>query len=144
MTKLNAPAAASLALAHMREEGLAVTQGTAAALVREIHSGQSWGFLALALPSCEPLGMIQVRRVMDPCCPRLEVWRFYVKPGARGRRLGWRLVEAVIDSLSPEEDLPLFISTVGPLRRSFAKLGFETVSLVHAAPVSRIREAMRR
>jgi GNAT superfamily N-acetyltransferase len=141
-------AAADLILELIVEEGHKQVADTHARLVAEIaralQTGTDWGFLAYALPEWQPAGIIMMRAAADPVAPRLEAFRYYVKPRYRHSQAGRRLVESVVDALPPALDLPVFISTVGPLRRSFRRLGFRTVAEVHAAPLSEIRGALRR
>ena len=141
-------AAADLILDLMREEGHRQEVNTHALLVdqiaRAVQAGTDWGFLAYALPGGEPAGMIQVRAAEDPVAPRLEAFRFYVRPPYRYSQAGRRLLLAVVDALPPDSDVPVYISTVGPLRRSFKRLGFQTVAEIHAAPLGKIRGALGR
>jgi GNAT superfamily N-acetyltransferase len=140
--------AADLILELIVEEGHRQQVDTHARLVAEmtraLAAGTDWGFLAYSLPDWQPAGIIMMRAAADPVAPRLEAFRYYVRPRYRHSQAGRRLLLAVVDALPPALDLPVYISTVGPLRRSFKRLGFQTVALVHAAPLSEIRGALRR
>jgi GNAT superfamily N-acetyltransferase len=145
---VNFRVAVDLVLELMASEGYPASEETPRQLfdqmARAVQKGQEFGFVAYDLPTGEPAGMIEVRVAADPVAPRLEAFRYYVRPRYRYSLAGRRLLEATLDALPPDCDLPVYISTVGPLRRSFARLGFETVSLVHAAPLSEIRRALGR
>lgn len=140
--------AADLVMELMVEEGYVVGPATHQQvweqMARAVQAGTEFGFLATVVPGLEPAGMIQMRVAADPVAPRLEAFRYYVRPPYRHSQAGRRLVEAVLDALPPDFEAPVYISTVGPLRRSFRRLGFETVSLVHAAPLGKIRAALGR
>jgi GNAT superfamily N-acetyltransferase len=140
--------AVDLVLELMEEEGYPAAEETPALLfdqmARAVQKGHEFGSVAFDLSSGEAAGMIQVRVAADPVAPRLEAFRFYVRPGFRHSQAGRRLLESALDALPPDCDLPVYISTVGPLRRSFARMGFETVSLIHTAPLEEIRRALGR
>lgn len=144
----NVCVAADLVLDLMWEEGYQVGPETHHQvwehMARALQGGESWGFLAYEMPKHEPAGMIQMRVAADPVAPRLEAFRYFVRPEFRHSQAGRRLVEAVVDALPPDFDTAIYISTVGPLRRSFRRLGFETVGQIHAAPLSSVRKGLGR
>ena len=140
--------ATDMVIELMQHEGYPVTDITRQQvweqMVRAVQKGTDFGFVAFDVATLTAAGMIQMRVASDPVAPRLEAFRYYVRPQYRHSNAGRRLLEAVVDSLPPDFQAPVYISTVGPLRRSFRRLGFATVSEIHAAPLGKIRAALGR
>lgn len=141
------PDVATLAVRLMEEEGWPVGDDTHRLLLEDLclRFGDGSNLTLVAYDGDVPVGMIQLRATWDAATDwRLEVFRLYVRPEYRHRGTGRRLIEAALDALPADQKFLVMISTVGALRPSYRRMGFETVSQVHAAPISRIRAALRR
>ncbi|HEY0877006.1 MAG TPA: GNAT family N-acetyltransferase [Zeimonas sp.] len=85
------------------------------------------GCVLLAWRDSEAIGCVALRPVQGETC---EMKRLYVRPGARGARLGRRLAERVCDEARAAGYTRICLDTVSTMheaRRLYEALGFEPV-----------------
>jgi putative acetyltransferase len=96
--------------------------------------GQRGGALLVAWEGEQPAGTIALRRLNDLSG---EVKRLYLRTDFRGRRLGWRLLEAVIERAIAIKYHSLYADTLPNMVEAlslYEKLGFERVEAYSNTP----------
>ena len=79
-----------------------------------------------------------------PAEPHAYLFTVGVASAGRGRGLGRRLIEPVLDACDHSQTMAYLENSNPANRRFYASLGFERVELFHAAPDSPPLEAMQR
>lgn len=93
------------------------------------------GELLVALENDEVLGMVAYHRLTSKRC---EMKRLYLTPNARGRHLGERLVDAIIDHAKASGYEEMVLDTIKPLKAAvslYRKLGFEECEAYYDNPM---------
>ncbi len=93
------------------------------------------GELLVALENDEVLGMVAYHRLTSKRC---EMKRLYLTPNARGRHLGERLVETIIDHAKASGYKEMILDTIKPLKAAvslYRKLGFEECAAYYDNPM---------
>ena len=93
------------------------------------------GELLVALENDEVLGMVAYHRLTSKRC---EMKRLYLTPNARGRHLGERLVETIIDHAKASGYEEMVLDTIKPLKAAvslYRKLGFEECEAYYDNPM---------
>ena len=93
------------------------------------------GRLLLAADGASPVGCVAVRRLSDDAC---EMKRLYVRPKARGQRLGRRLAEAAIGFGRTAGYRAIRLDTLpsmGTAQELYRRLGFREVAPYRYNPV---------
>ncbi|SFK30784.1 GNAT family N-acetyltransferase [Succinivibrio dextrinosolvens] len=93
------------------------------------------GELLIALENDEVLGMVVYHRLTSKRC---EMKRLYLTPNARGRHLGERLVETIIDHAKASGNEEMVLDTIKPLKAAvslYRKLGFEECEAYYDNPM---------
>jgi ribosomal protein S18 acetylase RimI-like enzyme len=105
-----------------------------------------WGLFA----SCGLGGLMRGKAAGDamarrhPTEPHAYLFTVGVASAGRGRGLGRRLIEPVLDACDRTGTMAYLENSNPANRRFYASLGFERVELFHATPESPPLEAMRR
>ena len=93
------------------------------------------GELLVALENDEVLGMVAYHRLTSKRC---EMKRLYLTPNARGRHLGERLVDAIIDHAKASGYEEMVLDTIKPLKAAvslYRKFGFEECEAYYDNPM---------
>lgn len=93
------------------------------------------GELLVALENDEVLGMVAYHRLTSKRC---EMKRLYLTPNARGRHLGERLVETIIEHAKASGYEEMVLDTIKPLKAAvslYRKLGFEECEAYYDNPM---------
>lgn len=93
------------------------------------------GELLVALENDEVLGMVAYHRLTSKRC---EMKRLYLTPNARGRHLGERLVETIIDHAKASGYEEMVLDTIKPLKAAvslYRKYGFEECEAYYDNPM---------
>ena len=93
------------------------------------------GELLVALENDEVLGMVAYHRLTSKRC---EMKRLYLTPNARGRHLGERLVETIIDHAKASGYEEMVLDTIKPLKAAvslYRKFGFEECEAYYDNPM---------
>lgn len=93
------------------------------------------GELLVALENDEVLGMVAYHRLTSKRC---EMKRLYLTPNARGRHLGERLVETIIEHAKASGYEEMVLDTIKPLKAAvslYGKLGFEECEAYYDNPM---------
>lgn len=93
------------------------------------------GELLVALENDEVLGMVAYHRLTSKRC---EMKRLYLTPNARGRHLGERLVDTIIDHAKASGYEEMVLDTIKPLKAAvslYRKLGFEECEAYYDNPM---------
>ena len=93
------------------------------------------GELLVALENDEVLGMVAYHRLTSKRC---EMKRLYLTPNARGRHLGERLVETIIEHAKASGYKEMVLDTIKPLKAAvslYRKLGFEECEAYYDNPM---------
>ena len=93
------------------------------------------GELLVALENDEVLGMVAYHRLTSKRC---EMKRLYLTPNARGRHLGERLVETIIDHAKDSGYEEMVLDTIKPLKAAvslYRKYGFEECEAYYDNPM---------
>ncbi len=93
------------------------------------------GELLVALENDEVLGMVAYHRLTSKRC---EMKRLYLTPNARGRHLGERLVETIIEHAKSSGYEEMVLDTIKPLKAAvslYRKLGFEECEAYYDNPM---------
>ena len=93
------------------------------------------GELLVARENDEVLGMGAYHRLTSKRC---EMKRLYLTPNARGRHLGERLVDAIIDHAKASGYEEMVLDTIKPLKAAvslYRKLGFEECEAYYDNPM---------
>ncbi|MBQ9221507.1 GNAT family N-acetyltransferase [Succinivibrio sp.] len=93
------------------------------------------GELLVALENDEVLGMVAYHRLTSKRC---EMKRLYLTPNARGRHLGERLVETIIEHAKASGYEEMVLDTIKPLKAAvslYRKYGFEECEAYYDNPM---------
>lgn len=93
------------------------------------------GELLVALENDEVLGMVAYHRLTSKRC---EMKQLYLTPNARGRHLGERLVETIIEHAKASGYEEMVLDTIKPLKAAvslYRKLGFEECEAYYDNPM---------
>ena len=93
------------------------------------------GELLVALENDEVLGMVAYHRLTSKRC---EMKRLYLTPNARGRHLGERLVETIIEHARASGYEEMVLDTIKPLKAAvslYRKFGFEECEAYYDNPM---------
>lgn len=93
------------------------------------------GELLVALENNEVFGMVAYHRLTSKRC---EMKRLYLTPNARGRHLGERLVETIIDHAKASGYEEMVLDTIKPLKATvslYRKYGFEECEAYYDNPM---------
>lgn len=93
------------------------------------------GELLVALENDEVLGMVAYHRLTSKRC---EMKRLYLTPNARGRHLGERLVETIIEHAKASGYEEMVLDTIKPLKAAvslYRKFGFEECEAYYDNPM---------
>lgn len=93
------------------------------------------GELLVALENDEVLGMVAYHRLTSKRC---EMKRLYLTPNARGRHLGERLVETIIEHAKSSGYEEMVLDTIKPLKAAvsiYRKYGFEECEAYYDNPM---------
>jgi ribosomal protein S18 acetylase RimI-like enzyme len=93
------------------------------------------GRLLLATDGVEPAGCVALRPLGDGIC---EMKRLYVRPTARGARLGRRLAETVIGEARSISYARMRLDTLPSMKEAFAlyqTLGFREIAPYYETPI---------
>lgn len=93
------------------------------------------GELLVALENDKVLGMVAYHRLTSKRC---EMKRLYLTPNARGRHLGERLVETIIEHAKASGYEEMVLDTIKPLKAAvslYRKYGFEECEAYYNNPM---------